>query len=159
MMFSDLESYLFPDNVCVIPFMGGIGYSSNDDDEKASDSDETVGSHELLESHEPFVTSLSLGEPRERAPSETRSVMTEPKRVRFAMDDETSIRKRRTRNLKKVILQKSAEERRNNDEIPGNSGDQTAPLSPIASNRRTPKARIRRHRYKKINMASLVEPV
>jgi hypothetical protein len=163
-MFSNYENYMFPDNVCGVPFMKGR-YNPSTDDEKDDDtreSDETIGSHDTPV-QEPLVDSHSLDERGTSTVLVTRSATTDPKRVRFAIDDETANRKRRQRNLRKNILQKSAEQRLNDsDDGPSSSGSPSVPSSPRRSSQRTvespPKSHSRRHgsRLRKNHLASFV---
>jgi len=163
-MFSNFETYRFPITVCGVPFMKGR-YNPSTDDEKDDDTretDETIGSLDTpVREHD----SHSLDD--ERGTSSPTSMMVtarsimiadSPKRVRFAIDDETTNRKRSMRNLRKNIIKKSAEQRQN--DIPSSSRNRSLPSSPGRSSSvelSPPKSHSRRHgRRLRNHLASFV---
>ena len=97
-MFSTVETFLFPGSLCGVPLTKGEGTVTTVDETD----EHTLESRECYES-------LSRSQ-QEESPDRTNSMETgigNPKKVRFAIDDKDTTRKRKNRNLRKMILEKS----------------------------------------------------
>lgn len=98
-MFSNIETYLFPVSLCGISFASGDDTVATDDETLESrECDDTLESprSEQEELLTPTRTNSSMGGRSENS-----------KKVRFQIDDHEATRKRRQRNLRKTIIQKS----------------------------------------------------
>ena len=165
-MFFDLETYLFPDSVCGIPFKKRnkvVSATVSFDDDEVNDDDtrqtlETIDSDEVIERVEQASTTQSLQTPRRGDMSVTpplmpRAASDNTKRVRFAMDDEVSARRKRNqRNLRKVILQKSAQHKQQPSSSPKRI--QQKRFVPSSAGRRHHGRRIRTHQMTMIGILS-----
>lgn len=96
-MLSNIETLLFPVSLCGVPF-------ANCNDTVVTD-DETLESRECDETLEVPDSSQQVLTPTRTNSSMGRSENS--KKVRFQIDDHETIRKRRQRNLRQTILQKS----------------------------------------------------
>mmetsp|Transcript_15656 Transcript_15656/g.32164 ORF Transcript_15656/g.32164 Transcript_15656/m.32164 type:complete len:158 (-) Transcript_15656:397-870(-) len=154
MLFPGIENYLFPDNVCGIPFLSRDNPTYSDDEEECRDTNETSDLHQPLHNENKALAPPPVTE----------------KRVRFAIDEEVINNKspggkRKHRNLRKCILQKSAEFHRQNDGETMTTAleRRSSPPSPKATHRRLvqhspPKPQSKRHgrRRRKSQMAAFV---
>lgn len=102
-LFSELQTYLFPDNVCGFPFFPSSANRGDDDGGDGSDGGRNIEETLTMPQH---TDTASIFEYSPRDGEETRTIK---KRVRFAMDDATTVAKRKKRNLKQSIIQKSME--------------------------------------------------
>ena len=124
MLLSNIENLLM--NPCGMGLKFGSDILSIDDETD----EHTLESKDTFESQEPLVL-------RELMPESPARSTNSAKSVRFAVDDEPSIRKRRQRNLRKRIVQKSRSSSNSSSSIRTESSPRrNIPLSPTAPSRR-----------------------
>lgn len=130
MQFLDLERYLFPDDVCNFTRFHGVTvdghhHASVDPEDDVRDAGETIEEDRM-------------------EPPPALTVSIQPKKVRFAIDEEPVtttveekpiIRKKKKRNMRQFIIQKSMETQNHRDDRSSSSS------SSIAHNPSSPKSR------------------